>query len=113
MRRAHRLVRETFGDSDDPLCHPLRASPHLPLVSSGETARAGEHFWPVGLYVEQVEQAADRPLCLIRGHCRFTSPYPYGGTSGGASPIRAATAIASHVLWFATNRNHSAIGTRH
>ena len=69
VRRPHRFVRESFCRSHNRLGDHLGALHHLPAVLAGEAGVAGEPVGPVGLYVEQIEQAANRPLGLIR-FCR-------------------------------------------
>jgi hypothetical protein len=38
---------------------------HLALIGAGQTGLAGESVHSVGFDVEQIEQAADRPVRLI------------------------------------------------
>ena len=59
--RAHRLLREPFGHSDNRLGEHLRALDHLPLVLARGARLGGEAVLSVGLHVEQVEQALNGP----------------------------------------------------
>ena len=62
VRRAHRLVRKSFGHRDNRLGEHLGALHHLPFVADRDAGVAGEPVLPVGLHVEQIQQALHRPL---------------------------------------------------
>ena len=64
MSRAHRLVRKPFGHSDNRLCQHLGALHHLALVLPRDARRGSDVVRAVGLHVEQLQQAFDRPLRL-------------------------------------------------
>lgn len=73
VRRADRLVREAFGHRDDRLGEHLGAFHHLSFVAGGDAGVAGEPVLPVGLHIEQIQQALHRPLGLLRFRGQFRS----------------------------------------
>ncbi len=64
VHRAHRLVREPFGHSDNRLGQHLGSFDHLPFVLTSESGLGDELVLPGGLHVEEVQQPLDRPLRL-------------------------------------------------
>ena len=82
MRRAHRLVRESLGHRDNRLGEHLSAFYHLAFVAVGDAGVTGEPILPVGLNVEQIQQALHGPLSLLR----------FGGQ------IRSISRVAAHRL---------------